>query len=266
MGHWIALQLAHGALPNGQHLFSEAASHEMWSPQVHIPISQYPAPVSAATPQFQSYALGWTERDYRGHRLLMHTGAVIGQQAILVLIPEKNVGFAVMINCEDGEAALGVAYELLDHYLGEPYYDWGGAWQQFVHARDARAVAQLNTQTAAPAQAGPSAPLTRYAGEYSDPWYGPISITQRGESLVVNFTQTPGMIGVATHWQYDTFRVIWNDPVIEPAYMTFNLGADGKVDRIRMAAISPQADFSFDYQDLDFAPVAPAHASPSNAE
>src|SRR5262249_31592245 len=110
MGHWIALQLARGQLPNGRRVFSEAASHEMWSPQVHIPIGQYPAPVSAATPQFQSYALGWTERDYRGHRIVMHTGAVIGQQAILILIPDKNVGFSIMINCEDGEAALGVAY------------------------------------------------------------------------------------------------------------------------------------------------------------
>jgi CubicO group peptidase (beta-lactamase class C family) len=266
MGHWIALQLAHGALPNGQHVFSEAASHEMWLPQVHIPIGGYPAPVSAATPQFQSYALGWTERDYRGHRLLMHTGAVIGQQAILVLIPDRDVGFAVMINCEDGEAALGVAYELLDHYLGADYYDWGAAWQQFVHARDERAVAALQAQTAAPAQAGPSLPLASYTGDFVDPWYGPISITQHGDKLMVDFKQTPGMSGEMTHWQYDTFRVVWGDPVIEPAYMTFNLGADGKVDRIRMRAVSPQADFSFDYQDLDFTPAAAHTTTPSNAE
>jgi CubicO group peptidase (beta-lactamase class C family) len=266
MGHWIALQLAHGALPNGQHVFSEAASHEMWLPQVHIPIGGYPAPVSAATPQFHSDALGWTERDYRGHRLLMHTGAVIGQQAILVLIPDRNVGFAVMINCEDGEAALGVAYELLDHYLGADYYDWSAAWQQFVHARDERAVAALQTQTAAPAQAGPSLPLASYTGDFVDPWYGPISITQHGDKLMVDFKQTPGMSGEMTHWQYDTFRVVWGDPVIEPAYMTFNLGADGKVDRIRMRAVSPQADFSFDYQDLDFTPAAAHTTTPSNAE
>lgn len=266
MGHWIALQLAHGQLANGQRIFSEATSHEMWSPQIHIPIGGYPAPVSAATPQFQSYALGWTERDYRGHLILMHTGAVIGQQGILILMPEKNVGFSVMINCEDGEAALGVAYELLDHYLGEPYYDWGAAWQQFVHDRDQRAVAALNTQTATPAQAGPSLPLASYVGEYTDPWYGPISITQDGDKLSVNFRQTPGMIGHATHWQYDTFRVVWGDPVIEPAYMTFNLGADGKVDRIRMRAISPQADFSFDYQDLDFQPAAATTPAANNAE
>jgi|CXWL01.1.fsa_nt_gi CubicO group peptidase (beta-lactamase class C family) len=257
MGRWIAIQLAKGALPGGSgRLFSEAASREMWTPRVHIPIGQAPPPVAASTPQFQSYALGWTERDYRGHRLMMHTGAVFGAQSIIMLIPERNVGFSVAINCEDGEAALGIAYELLDHYLGVPYYDWSAAWREMVRQRDERAVAFLQTQSAAPAQIGPSLPLARYAGNYADAWYGPISITQQGDALTLDFKQTPGMVGTLTHWQYDTFRVDWRDRLIEPAYVTFALTADGGVDRIAMRAVSPLADFSFDYQDLDFRPVA----------
>ena len=38
--------------------------------------------------------------------------------------------------------------------------------------------------------------------------------------------------------------------------MTFQLDAQGRVDRISMRAVSPLADFSFDYQDLLFTPVA----------
>jgi len=257
MAHWIEVQLAHGAKPDGGgRVFSEAASAEMWRPQVHVPIRQAPAPVAAATPQFDAYALGWMERDYRGHRLLMHTGAVFGEQSILILIPERNVGFAVMINCDDGEAALGIAYELLDHYLGLPYYDWGAAWQSFVKTRDAAAVAMLQQQQSAPAQGRPSLPLERYAGDYRDPWYGSISVSMRDGSLYVDFKQTPGMSGPLTHWQYDTFRVDWRDRLIEPAYMTFLLNAQGAVERIEMKAVSPLADFSFDYQDLQFEPVA----------
>ena len=121
MGRWIAIQLARGALPGGSgRLFSEAASRQMWMPRVPLPISASPGPTAAATPQFSAYALGWSERDYRGHRLMMHTGAVFGAQAIIMLIPEREVGFSVAINCEDGEAALGIAYELLDHYLDRP--------------------------------------------------------------------------------------------------------------------------------------------------
>jgi hypothetical protein len=37
--------------------------------------------------------------------------------------------------------------------------------------------------------------------------------------------------------------------------VTFALKADGGIDRVGMRAVSPLADFSFDYQDLDFRPV-----------
>ena len=257
MGRWIAIQLARGALPDGRgRLFSEAQSREMWTPRIHVPFGQAPEPVAASTPQFNSYALGWTERDYQGHRLMMHTGAVFGAQAILILIPSRNVGFSVAINSEDGEAALGVAYELLDHYLGRPYYNWGDAWQTFVQQRDQRAVAMLLQQTASPAPSRPSLPLERYAGRYTDAWYGPIVITHADGKLNMDFTLTPGMTGELTHWQYDTFRVTWRDRLIEPAYVTFALAADGSIDRITMRAVSPLADFSFDYHDLEFHPAA----------
>jgi hypothetical protein len=256
MGRWIQIQLAKGALPERSgRLFSEAAARQMWTPRVHLPISPSPGPTAVATPQFNGYALGWNERDYRGHRLLMHTGAVFGAQAIIILVPGRNVGFSVAINCEDGEAALGIAYELLDHYLGQPRYDWGAAWQEVVRQRDEKAVALLKQQTSAPARAGPSLPLERYAGTYADAWYGEVAITQKDGRLALDFKQTPGMSGPLTHWQYDTFRVDWRDPLIEPAYVTFALRADGGIDRISMRAVSPLADFSFDYQDLDFRPV-----------
>jgi Domain of unknown function (DUF3471) len=57
------------------------------------------------------------------------------------------------------------------------------------------------------------------------------------------------------HWQYDTFRVTWRDPLVEPAYVTFSLGPGGEVQRVSMRAVSPRADFSWDYPDLDFRPA-----------
>ena len=63
------------------------------------------------------------------------------------------------------------------------------------------------------------------------------------------------MSGPLEHWQYDTFITRFTDKTIEPAYVTFNLDAEGKIDRITMKAVSPLADFSFDYQDLLFRPV-----------
>jgi hypothetical protein len=63
------------------------------------------------------------------------------------------------------------------------------------------------------------------------------------------------MIGYLQPWQYDTFKAHWRDRRIEDAFITFSLKADGSIDSARMAAVSPLADFSFDYQDLLLRPA-----------
>ena len=257
MGRWLSIQLAHGALPDGKgRLFSEAQSVEMWTPQVHTPIDQFPGALAPATPQFESYALGWFVRDYRGHKIITHDGADLGFRAVVVLIPEKSVAFAIQSNSEDGVPLVATMYELLDHYLGLGDIDWAAAWGDFKKQRVAAAVEMLKAKEAAPAKVGPSLPVERYAGDFADPWYGPISLTARGGRLVLDFKGTPNLTGTLEHYQYDTFKVRWNDKGMEPAYITFGLGADGKVERITMKAVSPAADFSYDYQDLLFTPVA----------
>jgi hypothetical protein len=63
------------------------------------------------------------------------------------------------------------------------------------------------------------------------------------------------MIGDLRHWQYDTFKVHWRDRTIEDAFLTFSLNPDGSIDNARIAAVSPLADSSFDYQDLLLKPA-----------
>ena len=255
-GRWLSIQLAHGALPDGKgRLFSEAQSHEMWEPQVLTPIQGYPGALAAATPQFESYALGWFIRDYRGHKIITHDGADLGFRAVVVLIPEKNTGFAIQSNSEDGVPLVATMYELLDHYLGTPDVDWAGAFADFKKRQIAGALEYLKVQAATPAKVGPSLPIERYAGAYSDPWYGPISLKVVGGKLDLDFKGTPNLHATLDHYQYDTFKTHWNDKGMEPAYVTFGLGADGKVERITMKAVSPLADFSYDFQDLLFTPV-----------
>ena len=53
------------------------------------------------------------------------------------------------------------------------------------------------------------------------------------------------MGGRLQHWQYDTFIARFDDPEIEPAYVTFCLGAEGKVERITMKAGVTNRGFQF---------------------
>ena len=254
---WMQAQLALGASSDGKRVWSESSARAMWTPQVPIAIQAYPAPITDITPQFSNYALGWNVQDYRGVKVVQHGGAVFGVLAFVVLVPERNLGISLMMNAEDVGVMRGLGYELLDHALGNPSRDWVAAFDAWNKQRLAGGLTALQTMGAATRKdSRPSLPLSGYAGRYADAWYGPIKIDMRAGALRLDFTQTPNMAGTLRHWQYDTFRVDWDDASLEPAYATFGLDAEGKVARITMKAVSPLADFSYDYQDLTFTPVA----------
>jgi hypothetical protein len=165
------------------------------------------------------------------------------------------------MNSEDYPVLRGVMNELLDHYLGFPKRDWVAAFGEWNEKRLAGGVAALEAATAGVRKhTGPSLPPGQYAGDYVDNWYGPIAVAYdkqaRGrQGLRIDFKQTPNMAGALEHYRYDTFIARWDDAAIEPAYVTFSLDAEGKVGRITMKAVSPLADFSYDYQDLLFTPA-----------
>jgi CubicO group peptidase (beta-lactamase class C family) len=262
LARWLQVQLAQGALPGeGKRLYSEASAREMWTPQVLVPVRAYPPPISEMTPQFSSYALGWSVQDYRGIKTVQHGGAVFGVLTMVVLVPDRKLGFALQMNSEDYPVLRGVMNELLDHYLGFPKRDWVAAFGEWNTKRLADGVAALDATTAGVRKhTEPSLPPGQYAGDYADDWYGPIAVAfdqqaSDRQGLRIDFRQTPNMAGTLEHYQYDTFIARWDDAAIEPAYVTFNLDAEGKVARITMKAVSPLADFSYDYQDLLFTPV-----------
>jgi CubicO group peptidase (beta-lactamase class C family) len=259
MTRWLRIQLDDGKLPDsGGRLFSRAAHEEMWRPVILQPITPRPENLKLTQPMFNTYALGWDVRDYRGAKVVWHGGAVFGFLAAVVLVPEKHVGFSILINSEDGEIINGLLFELLDHYLGLPANDWPAKFRALKQQRMGDALKAYQAVAASPAPVGPSLPLERYAGTFADPWYGNIEVAQADGKLRIDFKSTPRMGGALEHWQYDSFITRFDDKNIEPAYVTFGLDADGKVDRVTLKPVSPAADFSYDYQDLLFTPVAKA--------
>ena len=84
--------------------------------------------------------------------------------------------------------------------------------------------------------------------------------TQPGQKLSIDFDETPGMTGSLEPVSGNRFRTRWTDRNIEDAYVDFDTG-NGDVRNATLHAVSPSADFSFDYQDLRFAkasrPVTP---------
>jgi CubicO group peptidase (beta-lactamase class C family) len=257
MAKWVQLQLNRGKyVDHDGRLFTEQRSKEMWTAQTILPIEDPPAPLAGLKANFADYALGWGLRDYHGRKLVGHTGGVGGFVSRVMLAPEENLGVVVLTNAEEGGAFDSILYHVLDYYFHLPATDWTAGFKAVKDQEEKEAAETMKkAEGARDANSKPSLPLEKYAGVYNDPWYGPITIRMENAGLVMSFDHTPGMIGDLQHWQYDTFKAHWRVRTIEDAFVTFSLNPDGSIDSARMAAVSPLADFSFDYQDLLLKPA-----------
>ncbi|MGA7437882.1 MAG: serine hydrolase [Luteibacter sp.] len=264
LSKWMTMQLAGGVYTdaNGreQRLFSAARQKEMWSLLTPIRISEPSVPeLKAAVPNFSGYGEGWFVSDYRGHKLVWHTGGWPGMVSRLTLVPDLNLGVVVLTNQESGAAFQAVTMRALDAYMDAPKTDWIAAYAASVKKAEGNADDSMKKHEADRAKgAKPSLPLDGYAGTYRDPWYGDVKVAKQGGKLVMTFTKTAQLTGTLEPWQHDTFIAHWNDRSLNgDAFVNFALDPDGKVREVRMEPVSPLTDFSFDFQDLRLAPVKP---------
>lgn len=265
LSKWMNMQLAGGAYTDAsgkpQRLFSEARQKEMWSLITPIRISEPSVPeLKAVKPNFSGYGEGWFVSDYRGHKLVWHTGGWPGMVSRLTLVPDLHLGVVVLTNQESGAAFQAVTMRALDAYMDAPKTDWIAAYAAGVKKAEAGADDSMKKHEAARAKnAKPSLPLDGYVGTYRDPWYGDVKVDKEGGKLVMRFTKTAQLTGTLEPWQHDTFIAHWNDRSLNgDAFVNFSLDPDGKIREVRMEPVSPLTDFSFDFQDLRLAPVTPA--------
>ena len=115
------------------------------------------------------------------------------------------------------------------------------------------AVAAIQGGDTAP-EGQPSLPLKAYAGRYRDPWYGDVVVDEKRGKLSIDFVPTPVFKSALDPWGPDAFRTRFAKEAGEDAIVTFAV-KDGAVTGMTMKALSPLADFSYDFQHLNFVPV-----------
>jgi hypothetical protein len=71
--------------------------------------------------------------------------------------------------------------------------------------------------------------------------------------LVLKISHTEELQGPLTPYSGNIFVVRWNNRTLDAdAYVRFEQGFDGRVEGMTLRPVSPETDFSFDFQDLDF--------------
>jgi len=113
MAKYLIMLLNRGVSAKGELLVSAENLAYLWEPWVEID-------------RQISYGLGWHIEDYHGLTVIHHPGGTVGFASELVIIPERNVGFALLTNRLDQIKPLGrmATYRLLEMLTGsEQVYD-----------------------------------------------------------------------------------------------------------------------------------------------
>lgn len=269
MARWMQVQLAGGEISaageggaaeggTAKRLFSAERHEAMWTMLTPIPVPEPTVPeLAAVRPNFLGYGEGWSLSDYRGEKLVWHTGGWPGMVSRLTLVPGQDLGVIVLTSAEVGGAFNAITMRVLDAYMDAPRTDWTAAYAAAAgKAQDEAGQDWRGHVESRDAQSKPSLPLENYARNYRDPWYGDIGLVHDEEGLAIQFSHTPQLAGRLEHWQHDTFVVRWDQRWLNAdAFLSFALTPDGDIREARMEAISPLTDFSFDFHDLRLSPV-----------
>ena len=250
LAKWAVMHLAGGKLPDGERLLSEETHAELFKPVTLIPVRDRDR--EHGRTHFSAYALGWRLKDFFGYLYVGHGGALQGMTSHIATLPEKDVA-VIVLNNQWSRAPEAVTSGVLNAFLEETPEDWIAVFETGEAERAADAKKEVEEAFAnRVADSAPSLPIEAYAGTYRDPWYGDVSVERGEEGLVMRFSRSDRLTGPLEHFQYDTFIARWLDRSLHAdAYVTFILGADGGVEKVKMKMLSPDTDFSYDFHDLD---------------
>jgi CubicO group peptidase (beta-lactamase class C family) len=250
LSNWLRLQLGHGKF-EGRQIYTEQRAGEMWSANTILPVNPFPAE-NAPTKLFSAYGMGWFLNDYRGRKMVSHTGGLDGMLSQTAMLPEENLGVVVLTNSEAG-AYSTIANKVFDVFLDvAPKRDWSA--EKLERAKKAKLKEAEDDKKIVAARVPntkPSLSIADYAGTYTGTLYGDATVTEENGKLVLRLLPAPNFVADLEHWNYDTFLIHWRPSVaynFPRGFVTFTLDKTGRTDQLKID--QPNNDFWF--YELEF--------------
>lgn len=254
MSKWAIMQMNDGMFGEGlkQSLFSKKVHNEMWTIHTAIPTGEN----SDYKTNFAGYGLGWFLRDEMGHKVATHTGGLLGIVTQVTLIPDMKLGIIVFTNQQDGGAFVSITNSIKDAYYGikgkdriKEVFDKEQESRNYANKIVTNVWNEINSiKTKLSVD-----DLKKYTGTFKDPWFGNVIISLRNGTLFFQAEKSEDLKGPMSYFKGNTFVVKWEDRSLDAdAFVNFSSDFQGNPNGIKMAAISPLTDFSFDFQDLNF--------------
>lgn len=250
---WVQLWLNKGKYGDGlsKKLFSENVYREITSAQTIIQVGG-PGPYNT---HFAAYGLGFFLSDEKGYKKVTHTGGLEGMVTQITMIPELNLGIIVLTNQQEGGAFSSITNQIKDSYYGISGTDRVTEYSKGRNGQLAMANQLVDSiwKEIEKVKQSDKSNINLFMGTYRDVWLGDITISIKNGKAWFDSKRSPKLTGEVFYYKGNTFVVKWNDRSMDAdAFLNFSLNEEGKGAGLKMKAISPLTDFSYDFHDLDF--------------
>jgi len=174
------------------------------------------------------YALGWFVDSYRGHRVVNHGGNVSGGTAMVSMMPDDDIGCVILVNADSSMFGMALASEIFDRFLNvKDKTEWFDFYDGKYKALIDEMMAKLNEIFDSKKEGKqPSHDLSEYAGTYTHPGYGEITVSCQGEGLSAKYHSFDLKL---SHLHYDIFTFILHKM---PLSVSFTSNVKGEIDAL----------------------------------
>ncbi len=215
-----------------------------WTPYTPMPISARRHAWNGT--RIYAYGYGWRIADVDGELTVSHTGTLSGMYSAMTLLPDRRSGFVILINAEAEDARAVLSEVLLKHFTAPDKTRSVASYaDELARAEQVRHASRVpDTSSRKPARASE---LTPELGVWRDPWFGEVAVCAHDGAVRLTSARSPMLSGQVMRVD-DRYLVHWEHGDAE-AWLRFPASTDGV---LQMAKVDPDADFSYDYEDLAF--------------
>jgi len=204
MARYLLFHMNRGKF-EGKQILSENNAAQMQIPQMVI----------QGEPEFKeegtsAYGMAFSISTYRGHKIVEHGGAIDGFRALLGFLPQDNLGAVVLINLDGSPVPGIIADNVFDRLLGLDQIPWNERYLEIdKKSKQSEEAAKAGGYTKPVPGTHPSHDLKDYVGQYENPGYGVVTITQAvaGSGNDFQMAVNTKITSPLRHFHYDIWQV-----------------------------------------------------------
>ncbi|MBJ6984178.1 serine hydrolase domain-containing protein [Luteimonas sp. MC1750] len=244
--------------PDGRPWLSATQRSAVWTAHMPLPLTTRMRDWNRS--HYSAYGYGWRLSDVDGTAKVAHTGTLSGMYSAVTLLPERDVGFVILINGDAGDARTVLEQTLGKHFSAPQERRNVAHYVQALAAGPGpQDAASGDGQGAARAPVA-AAPAPAWLGRYRDPWLGEVTVCRSGDGVRFTSAKSPRLSGPVLR---AGGRLLVDFDTLGPdadAWLDVGGEAGGRPG-LTMAKVDPEADFSYDYEDLAFTYVRACEAA-----